>query len=81
MQIVELDIKLPYEGRGKILSRLYEKVRGKIRDIHFFPPTLDGISEIRMEIEAENGKKLVRDLRNIAGDGKVLFKVQVLSEV
>ncbi|ANF21904.1 hypothetical protein [Thermococcus piezophilus] len=79
MQIVELNIRLPYEGRGKILGRLYENVRGKIRDIHFFPPDAEGISEIRMEIEADNGKKLVKDLMKIVGEGKVLFKV--LSEV
>lgn len=75
MQIVELDIKLPYEGRGKILSRLYEKVRGKIRDIHFFPPNAEGISEIRMEIVEDDAPKLLSELKRIIKNGKVTFKV------
>ena len=75
MQIVELDIKLPYEGRGKILGRLYGKVRGKIRDIHFFPPTADGISEIRMEIVEENAPKLLAELKKIIKNGRITFKV------
>ena len=79
MRIVELDIKLPYEKRGKILSKLCEKVRGKIKDIHFLPPTTTGISEIRMEVEVENAQKLVRELRRILKEGKITFKVLVES--
>ncbi|NJE47788.1 hypothetical protein E3E35_10355 [Thermococcus sp. GR7] len=75
MQIVELDIRLPYEGRGKILGRLYEKVRGKIRDIHFFPPDVEGISEIRMEIVEDDAPKLLSELRKIIKKGTVTFKV------
>ncbi len=75
MQIVELDIKLPYDGRGKILGRLYEKVRGKIRDIHFFPPDAKGISEIRMEIMEDDAPRLLSELRKIIKDGKITFKV------
>ncbi|CAD5244678.1 hypothetical protein [Thermococcus camini] len=79
MQIVELDIKLPYEGRGKILSRLYGKVKGRIRDIHFFPPDAEGISEIKMEVVEDNAPKLLSDLKKIVRNGKITFKV--LSEV
>ncbi|WP_461864739.1 hypothetical protein [Thermococcus sp.] len=75
MQIIELNLKLPYEKRGEILKKIVGKVRGKIRDIHFFPPTCSGISEIKMEIEAENSKKLIRELRNIVREGKISFKV------
>ncbi|ASJ02491.1 hypothetical protein A3L09_04090 [Thermococcus profundus] len=75
MQIVELDIKLPYEGRGKILGRLYGKVRGRIRDIHFFPPDVRGISEIRMEVIEEDASKLLSELKKIVGNGKVTSKV------
>ncbi|ASJ07483.1 hypothetical protein [Thermococcus pacificus] len=75
MQIVELDIKLPYEGRGKILSRLYSKVRGKIRDIHFLPPTSNGISEIRMEIVEDDAPKLLSELKKIIKNGRITFKV------
>ncbi|NJE10744.1 hypothetical protein [Thermococcus sp. MAR1] len=75
MQIVELNIKLPYEGRGKILGRLYEKVRGKIRDIHFFPPDAEGISEIRMEIVEDDAPKLLSELKRIIKNGKVTFRV------
>ncbi|NJE01299.1 hypothetical protein [Thermococcus sp. JdF3] len=79
MQIVELDIKLPYEGRGKILSRLYGTVRGRIRDIHFFPPDAEGMSEIKMEVVEDNAPKLLSDLKKIVRGGKITFKV--LSEV
>ncbi|NJD99786.1 hypothetical protein E3E26_08330 [Thermococcus sp. LS1] len=75
MQIVELDIKLPYEGRGKILGRLYEKIRGKIRDIHFFPPDADGISEIKMEIVEDDALRLLAELRKIIKKGTITFKV------
>ncbi|RLF77658.1 hypothetical protein DRN43_02625 [Thermococci archaeon] len=75
MRIVELDIKLPYEKRGKILSKLCEKVRGKIKDIHFLPPTATGISEIKMEIEVENAQNLVGELRRLLKEGKITFKV------
>ena len=75
MQIVELDIKVPYEGRGKILGRLCERLRGKIRDIHFLPPTLNGISEIKMEIMEENVPSLLAELKAIIKNGRVTFKV------
>ncbi|ASI98980.1 hypothetical protein [Thermococcus celer] len=75
MQIVELNLKLPYEGRGKILSRLYEKVRGRIRDVHFSPPTPEGISEVRMEIVEEDAPKLLSELKKIIKNGKVSFRV------
>ena len=75
MQIVELDIKVPYEGRGKILGRLCERLRGKIRDIHFLPPTLNGISEIKMEIVEENVPSLLAELKTIIKNGKITFKV------
>ncbi|NJE41704.1 hypothetical protein [Thermococcus sp. GR6] len=75
MQIVELDIKLPYEGRGKILGRLYEKIRGKIRDIHFFPPDAEGISEIKMEIVEDDALRLLAELRKIIKKGTITFKV------
>lgn len=75
MKIVELDIRLPYDKRGKILSKLCDRVRGKIRDIHFFPPTTSGISEIKMEVETENVQKLLQDIRMIIKEGKITFKV------
>ncbi|HDZ35959.1 MAG TPA: hypothetical protein ENH81_03470 [Thermococcus sp.] len=79
MQIVELNIKLPYEGRGKILGRLYDKVRGRIRDIHFFPPDAEGMSEIKMELAEDNASRLLSELKKIVRNGKVTFKV--LSDV
>ena len=75
MQIVELNIKLPYKGRGKILSRLYSNVRGKIRDVHFFPPTAEGISEIRMEIVEDNVPRLLSELRKIVKNGRITFRI------
>ncbi|AHF80477.1 hypothetical protein [Thermococcus paralvinellae] len=75
MKIVELDIKLPYDKRGKILSKLCDRVRGKIKDIHFFPPTASGISEIKMKVETENVQKLLQDLKRIIKEGKISFKV------
>ncbi|MCD6373246.1 MAG: hypothetical protein J7L37_06850 [Thermococcus sp.] len=75
MKIVELDIRIPYKNRGKILGRLCEKVRGKIRDIHFFPPNAEGISEIRMEIAEEDAPKLLSELKRIIKDGKITLKV------
>lgn len=77
MRIVELNIKLPYEKRGRILSKLCEKVRGKIKDIHFLPPTVTGVSEVKMEVEVENAQKLVGELRRLLKEGKITFKVLV----
>ncbi|HIP89332.1 MAG TPA: hypothetical protein EYH24_05260 [Thermococcus paralvinellae] len=75
MKIVELDIKLPYDRRGKILSKLCDRVRGKIRDIHLFPPTVSGISEIKRKVETENVQKLLHDIRMIIKEGKVTLKI------
>ncbi|ASJ11013.1 hypothetical protein A3L12_06705 [Thermococcus sp. P6] len=79
MQIVELDIKLPYENRGQVLSRIYEKVRGRIRDLHFFPPTAEGLSEIRMEVLEEDTSRLLSELSKVIKNGRVTLRV--LSEV
>ncbi|WP_461865814.1 hypothetical protein [Thermococcus sp.] len=77
MQIIELDFEIPYDGRGKILRGIIDKVRGKIRDIHFFPPTSSGISEIKIEVEteAENVKKLIKELKNVIKEGKISVKI------
>lgn len=75
MKIVELDIRLPYDKRGKILIKLCDRVRGKIKDIHFFPPTTSGISEIKMEVETENVQKLLQDIKRLIKEGKITFKV------
>ncbi len=77
MQIIELDFKIPYDGRGKILRGIIDKVRGKIRDMHFFPPTCSGISEIKIEVEteAENVKKLIKELKNVIKEGKISVKI------
>ncbi|HIH73654.1 MAG: Uncharacterized protein XD43_1101 [Thermococcales archaeon 44_46] len=75
MKIIELDIKLPYDARGKVLSKILSEVRGKIKDIHFLPPTCKGVSEIRMEVAEENVQKLLEDLKKIIKDGKISFKI------
>jgi len=75
MKIVELDIKLPYEKRGKVLIKILNMVRGRLKDIHFLPPTSKGVSEIRMEVAEENVQKLLADIKKIVREGKVSFKV------
>ena len=75
MKIVEINIKMPYEKRGKILKKILNEVRGKIKDIHFLPPTNQGISEIRMEVVEENVQKLLTKLKRIIKDGKITFKI------
>lgn len=75
MEIIELDIKIPYEHRGDILRRIYPKVRGKIKDIHFLPPTSRGISEIKMELKVENVQRFIEDLHKIVKSGRIAFKV------
>lgn len=75
MQIVELNLKLPYEGRGKILTPLLEKVRGRIRDIHFSPPNVQGVTEVRMEVASDDPAGLMEELRRIIKGGKLDVKV------
>ncbi|WP_457751594.1 hypothetical protein [Thermococcus sp.] len=75
MKIVELNIKIPYKSRGAVLAHLYDKIRGKIRDIHFFPPTADGVSEIRMEIVEDNPTDLLSELKKVIKNGKISFRV------
>lgn len=75
MKIIELDIMLPYDKRGKILIKLCDRIRGRIKDIHFFPPTTSGMSRIRMEIETENAQRLLQDIKGLIKDGKMTFKV------
>jgi len=73
MQILEVDIKLPYRERGSVLSRLLSKVSGRIRDIHFLPPDATGMSEVRLELVG--GRELVQELKRIVKNGKLSFRV------
>ncbi|EEB73122.1 hypothetical protein [Thermococcus sp. AM4] len=73
MQILEVDIKLPYRERGSVLSRLLSRVSGRIRDIHFLPPDATGMSEVRLELVG--GRELVQELKGIVKNGKLSFRV------
>ena len=73
MKIVELDIRVPYESRGRILRRILSKVKGRIRDIHFLPPDATGMSEVRMELVG--GKDLIGELKRVVKNGKVSFRI------
>jgi len=75
MQIVEVEIKLPYREKGAILSRIIDKVRGRIKDIHFLPPDATGMSEIRMEVLENNPRSLLGELRKMIKKGKLSFRV------
>ncbi|NJE04854.1 hypothetical protein E3E36_01540 [Thermococcus sp. M36] len=75
MQIVEVDIKLPYDGRGKVLGRLYEKVRGRVRKAHLFPPTVYGVSELKLVLAVDDVRKFISDLKRVIKNGRVTFKV------
>ena len=78
MQIVEVEIKLPYRDKGATLSKILDKVRGRIRDIHFLPPDATGISEVRMEVLEDNPRSLLGELRKLIKNGK--FSLRVFSE-
>lgn len=79
MQIVEIDIKLPpYKERGAILSKIVSKFGGRIRDIHFHPPDPKGIGEVRVELEVENGKSIISELKRLLKGGR--FSFRILSE-
>ncbi|AIU70759.1 hypothetical protein TEU_10665 [Thermococcus eurythermalis] len=73
MQILEVDLKIPYRERGNILGRLLSKVSGRIRDIHFHPPDARGMSEIKMELVG--GIDLAQELKKLVKEGKISFKV------
>jgi len=73
MQILEVNMRLPYKERGSILGRLLSKVGGRIRDIHFHPPDATGMSEVRMELIGS--KELIQELKKLIKNGKVSFKV------
>ncbi|WP_317450603.1 hypothetical protein [Thermococcus henrietii] len=73
MQILEVNMRLPYRERGNVLGRLLSKVSGRIRDIHFLPPDATGMSEVRMELVG--GKELIQEFRKIVKDGRLSFKV------
>jgi len=73
MQILEVNLRIPYRERGSVLGRLLSKVAGRIRDIHFLPPDATGMSEVRMELVG--GRELIRELRKIVKNGKLSFKV------
>jgi len=75
MQIVEITLKLPYEERGQVLSRLYGKLKGKIRDVHFIPPSATGLSEVRLELLVSDAQRLMKDLRETVKKGKISVKV------
>nr|WP_297513333.1 hypothetical protein [Thermococcus sp.] len=73
MQILEVNMRLPYKERGSILGCLLSKVGGRIRDIHFHPPDATGMSEVRMELIGS--KELIQELKKLIKNGKVSFKV------
>ncbi|WP_297469503.1 hypothetical protein [Thermococcus sp.] len=73
MQILEVNIKLPYRERGDVLGRLLSKISGRVRDIHFLPPDATGMSEVRMELVG--GKDLIKELKRVVKNGKVSFRI------
>ncbi len=73
MQILEVNLKIPYRERGSVLGRLLSKVSGRIKDIHFHPPDATGMSEVRMELVGS--KELVQELKKFIKNGTVSFKV------
>ncbi|MDI3475946.1 MAG: hypothetical protein PWQ79_253 [Thermococcaceae archaeon] len=78
MQIVEIDIKLPYKERGAILSKIVSKFGGRIRDIHFHPPDPMGVGEIKMELEVEKERNVISELKRLLKDSR--FSFRILSE-
>ena len=75
MKIVEVKIKLSYQEKGAILSRILSRVRGRIKDIHFLPPDATGMSEIRMEVLENNPRSLLGELKRMIKDGKIAFRI------
>ncbi|ASJ00409.1 hypothetical protein A3K92_02370 [Thermococcus gorgonarius] len=75
MQIVEINLSLPYESRGKILKSILERVRGKVRDVHFFPPNAKGLSEVRLELLVSDAQRLIKELKGTIKNGKISVKV------
>ena len=73
MQILEVNMKLPYRERGSVMGRLLAKISGRIRDVHILPPDARGMSEIRLEIEGS--RELINELRKIVKGGKLSFRV------
>ncbi|WP_456366864.1 hypothetical protein [Thermococcus sp.] len=65
MEIIELDVTLPYEGRGTLLREIMKRLQGRIRDIHFFPPDSMGLSRVRMEVLADEIPKGIERLRGV----------------
>ncbi|WP_237705094.1 hypothetical protein [Thermococcus zilligii] len=74
MQVVEIDLSLPYDGRGKILKSILEKAGGKVRDVHFFPPNAKGLSKVRLELIVSDAQRLVKELESIK-NAKIKFKI------
>ncbi|NJF24999.1 hypothetical protein E3E29_04890 [Thermococcus sp. Bubb.Bath] len=75
MQIVEITLKLPYEDRGQVLSKLYGKLKGRVRDVHFLPPSATGLSEVKLELLVSDAHKLIKELKETIKKGKVSVKV------
>jgi len=74
MEMVELEIKLPYREKGAVLSRILKEIRGRIRDVHFLPPDHRGISEVRIRISESNPDSLLKKLRKMIKNGGLSFR-------
>jgi len=72
MEIIELDVTLPYEGRGALLREIMKRIHGRIRDIHFFPPDSMGVSRVRMEVLADRVPKGIERLRGVKVELRVM---------
>ncbi len=75
MQTVELDMRLPYRIRGSVLGRISKRIRGRIQEIHIYPPNLMGVSEVRMKISGDEISRLFSELKKVAKNGRVDIKV------
>ncbi len=75
MKIVEITLKLPYEERGQILGRIYGKIRGRIQDVHLLPPSVTGLSEIKLRVLVSDVQELVKELKETIKNGKVSVRV------
>ncbi len=79
MQSVELDMRLPYRVKGSVLSRIFRRIRGRIQEIHIYPPNLMGMSEVRMRVSSDEVSHLFSELKKVTKNGRV--DIKVLSDV
>ncbi|AFK22536.1 hypothetical protein [Pyrococcus sp. ST04] len=65
MQTIIIDVKVPHDMKGEILRKLAYIIHGRIRKAKLLPPDKFGYSEIVLNLETDNPRKILSEISKL----------------